>query len=115
MEQADAWHLTDRLGNEHGKGDPFAAAVRATRMAMIVTNPRLDDNPIVFVNDAFLRLTGYGRDEIMGHNCRFLQGVQTDSTSSRHSSTCRTASTPSSARWTRRCTSNARWPGVPAS
>lgn len=33
--------------------DPFAAAVTATRMPMIVTDPRLPDNPIVFVNDAF--------------------------------------------------------------
>lgn len=78
MGSADDWHLTDRLNAEQGKGDPFAAAVRATRMAMIITNPRLPDNPIVFVNDAFLRLTGYERDEIMGANCRFLQGPNTD-------------------------------------
>ena len=74
----DAWHLTGDLMVEDGKGDPFAAAIRATRMPMIVTDPRRDDNPIVFVNDAFLRLTGYGRDEIMGRNCRFLQGPDTD-------------------------------------
>ena len=78
MERPDAWHLTDRLDAEHGKGDPFAAAVRATRMAMIVTDPRQDDNPIVFVNDAFLTLSGYSREEIMGQNCRFLQGADTD-------------------------------------
>ena len=59
MESADAWHLTDRLNAEHGKGDPFAAAIRATRMAMIITNPREHDNTIVFVNEAFLRLSGY--------------------------------------------------------
>ena len=78
MEEANAWRLTDRLDTEHGKGDPFAAAVRATRMAMIVTDPRQPDNPIVFVNDAFLKLSGYARDEIMGKNCRFLQGADTD-------------------------------------
>ncbi|WP_218014120.1 PAS domain-containing protein [Rubellimicrobium roseum] len=58
--------------------DPFVAAVRATRMPMIITNPRLPDNPVVFVNNAFCRLTGYERDEILGRNCRFLQGPDTD-------------------------------------
>ncbi|MBA9069923.1 PAS domain S-box-containing protein [Methylobacterium sp. RAS18] len=58
--------------------DPFAAAVRATRMPMIITDPRQHDNPIVFVNDAFCRLTGYDREEIVGRNCRFLQGPGTD-------------------------------------
>ena len=78
MEPAEAWRLTDGLMAEHGKGDPFAAAIRATRMAMIITDPRQVDNPIVFVNDAFLDLTGYARDEVMGRNCRFLQGKDTD-------------------------------------
>ncbi|WP_318784584.1 histidine kinase dimerization/phosphoacceptor domain -containing protein [Methylobacterium flocculans] len=78
MERDDAWHMTGDLMVEDGKGDPFAAAIRATRMPMIVTDPRRDDNPIVFVNDAFLRLSGYERDEIMGRNCRFLQGPETD-------------------------------------
>ena len=45
---------------------------------MIITDPRLPDNPIVFSNDAFLKLTGYGRDELLGRNCRFLQGPETD-------------------------------------
>lgn len=78
MERSEAWELTDRLHAPTGKGDPFAAAVRATRMPMLVTDPRQPDNPIVFANDAFLRLTGYGRSEVMGRNCRFLQGPQTD-------------------------------------
>jgi PAS domain S-box-containing protein len=58
--------------------DPFAAAMRATRMPMIITDPRQHDNPIVFVNDAFARLTGYTREECMGRNCRFLQGPGTN-------------------------------------
>jgi len=78
LEDQDAVNLTDRLHAEQGRGDPFAAAVRATRMPMLITDPRQDDNPIVFVNDAFLRLTGYSRDEVMGTNCRFLQGPGTD-------------------------------------
>ena len=70
---------TDILGLS-GEHDPFVSAVRATRMPMIITNPRLADNPVVFANDAFCRLTGYPRDEILGRNCRFLQGPDTDST-----------------------------------
>lgn len=58
--------------------DPFSSAVRATRMPMLITDPRQDDNPIVFANAAFTRLTGYGRDAIIGRNCRFLQGPATD-------------------------------------
>lgn len=59
--------------------DPFAAAVRTTRMPMLVTDPNQPDNPIVFLNDAFTRLTGYTREDVMGRNCRFLQGPATSS------------------------------------
>lgn len=58
--------------------DPFAAAVRATRMPMIITDPNQPDNPIVFVNAAFPKLTGFSEEEIVGRNCRFLQGPDTD-------------------------------------
>ncbi|MGE0502968.1 MAG: PAS domain-containing protein [Rhizobiaceae bacterium] len=76
--RVDDWHMTDDLHAPKGKADPFAAAMRATRMAMIVTDPKQPDNPIVFVNDAFLKLTGYDRSEVVGSNCRFLQGEETD-------------------------------------
>ncbi|SEL35856.1 PAS domain S-box-containing protein [Sphingomonas palmae] len=78
MDQRDNWHLTDMVEHESGRGDPFAAAVRATRMPMIITDPRQDDNPIVFCNEAFQTLSGYDRSEIIGTNCRFLQGPDTD-------------------------------------
>ncbi|SFS12453.1 histidine kinase dimerization/phosphoacceptor domain -containing protein [Sphingomonas jatrophae] len=78
MRQKDDWHLTDALAYEHGRGDPFAAAVRATRMPMVITDPAQPDNPIVFCNEAFQTLTGYDREEIVGRNCRFLQGPDTD-------------------------------------
>lgn len=78
MKQRDDWHLTDELDYEHGQGDPFAAAVRATRMPMVITDPAQDDNPIVFCNVSFQELTGYDREEIVGRNCRFLQGPKTD-------------------------------------
>lgn len=68
----------DLLAAEHGPDDPFAAAIRATPMAMIVTDARQADNPIIFANDAFLALTGYRRDEVIGRNCRLLQGPDSD-------------------------------------
>lgn len=46
--------------------------------SFLITDPRLEDNPIVFANGAFCRLTGYSRDEVVGRNCRFLQGIDTD-------------------------------------
>ena len=60
------------------RGNVFFAAVEMTRMPMILTDPRQDDNPIVFANRAFLDLTGYAQNEIVGRNCRFLQGANTD-------------------------------------
>ena len=66
-----------RLEEAHGADDPYAAAIRATRMPIVISDARLDDNPIVFANDAFLTMAGYGRDEVIGRNCRFLQGPET--------------------------------------
>lgn len=60
------------------RGNVFFAAVEMTRMPMIITDPRQPDNPIVFANGAFLDLTGYAEGQILGRNCRFLQGADTD-------------------------------------
>lgn len=45
---------------------------------IIFTDPQKDDNPIVRVNEAFLEQTGYDRQEVLGINCRFLQGDDTN-------------------------------------
>ena len=60
------------------EANPFTAAVELTPMPMLITNPRLPDNPIIYANKAFQNLTGYEADEIIGKNCRFLQGPDTD-------------------------------------
>jgi PAS domain S-box-containing protein len=46
-------------------------------MPMVISDPRQPDNPIVLANRAFLELTGYSADEVIGRNCRFLQGEGT--------------------------------------
>jgi PAS domain S-box-containing protein len=74
----DAARISAEIASAQHGTDPFAEAVRATRMPMIISNPRLPDNPVVFANEAFCRLTGYERHEIVGRNCRFLQGPETD-------------------------------------
>lgn len=52
--------------------------IETSPIAAVISNPRLPDNPIVECNDAFVTLTGYSRAEIIGHNCRFLSGADTE-------------------------------------
>lgn len=53
-------------------------SLAAVPMPMVVSNPRLPDNPLEYVNPAFCALTGYSTDEILGRNCRFLTGEGTE-------------------------------------
>jgi PAS domain S-box-containing protein len=83
MENRDAWLITNALQVQQGRAEPFSAAIRSSRMAMILTDPKQADNPIIYVNKAFLNLTGYTQEEVIGRNCRFLQGEKTDLTATR--------------------------------
>lgn len=68
-------------GEDHFSGSSgvlFEQAMAQTRMAICLCDPSKDDLPIVFANRAFRRLTGYSEEEILGRNCRFLQGPKTD-------------------------------------
>ncbi|MGR3485469.1 MAG: PAS domain-containing protein [Paracoccaceae bacterium] len=53
-------------------------ALTRAPFSMVVTNPNIDDNPIVYVNRAFEQVTGYSRVAAIGRNCRFLQCERTD-------------------------------------
>jgi len=52
--------------------------IAKSTVAAVISDPRQSDNPIVACNDAFLQLTGYSREEVLGRNCRFLRGERTE-------------------------------------
>lgn len=53
------------------------AMLDGSKVGTIVTDPGLKDNPIIYANNTFTEMTGYGREEMIGRNCRFLQGSDT--------------------------------------
>lgn len=63
--EADVKHFKDDLG-------PFVVAAETTRMPMLFTDAKKPDNPIIFANDSFLKLTGYDRDELLAQSFNFL-------------------------------------------
>ena len=71
--------LDDPLNDPDGHFEVsgFEGFARA-KVSMLITNPNIEDNPIVYVNQAFTRATGYARSACIGRNCRFLQGEKTE-------------------------------------
>ena len=56
----------------------LARAIASTSWGVVVTDPHQPNYPVVFVNAAFTRITGYSATEIIGKNCRMLQGSDTN-------------------------------------
>lgn len=54
------------------------SSIRQSQQCFVISDPTLQDNPIVYASSDFLTLTGYNQDEVLGRNCRFLQGPDTD-------------------------------------
>ena len=54
------------------------SALSGSQQNFAISDPSLPDNPIVYVSQGFLDLTGYSLDQVLGRNCRFLQGPGTD-------------------------------------
>lgn len=67
-----------RKMSEHDELLLLRDAIQATNNVVLCTDPNLPDNPIVYVNQGFETLTGYRSDEVLGRNCRFLQGDDHD-------------------------------------
>jgi PAS domain S-box-containing protein len=55
-------------------------AIASTSEGICITDPHQPDNPVIYVNAGFERITGYSAAEVLGRNCRFLQGPETDQT-----------------------------------
>jgi PAS domain S-box-containing protein len=60
------------------QGVSLCAIIQHSPIASVVSDPRLKDNPIIACNAPFRELTGYSDEEILGRNCRFLSGPETE-------------------------------------
>lgn len=58
--------------------DIKSEAIEATHNGIVITDALQEDNPIIYVNKAFLKLTGYSESEVLNRNCRFLQNDDND-------------------------------------
>lgn len=56
----------------------FVTMVDRTRMPMLVSNPRLPGNPVIYANHSFVALTGHARADLLGKSYRFLEGPRTE-------------------------------------
>nr|AML77282.1 putative LOV domain-containing protein [Gelsemium sempervirens] len=77
LERTDSWERAERE-RDIRQGIDLATTLERIEKNFVITDPRLPDNPIIFASDSFLELTEYTREEILGRNCRFLQGPETD-------------------------------------
>ncbi|QCO17998.1 PAS domain S-box protein (plasmid) [Azospirillum brasilense] len=73
-ERSDAERKVDAV---RALGGIFVQAVAVTRVPMIVADAMLPGTPVIFANDAFLTMSGYSRDEILGQEPHFLDGPET--------------------------------------
>jgi PAS domain S-box-containing protein len=67
------------MANGHGDVRKAALLTEEEReQSVVITNPALPDNPMIFISDEFEAQTGFSPEEALGRNCRFLQGPETD-------------------------------------
>nr|AML79549.1 putative LOV domain-containing protein [Cyrilla racemiflora] len=77
IERIDSWDRAERQ-RDIRQGIDLATTLERIEKNFVISDPRLPDCPIIFASDSFLELTEYTREEILGRNCRFLQGPETD-------------------------------------
>lgn len=62
------------VASDHDKLTILERAISSARNGIVITDPTQPDNPIIYANPSFLQLSGYSSEEVIGYNCRFLQG-----------------------------------------
>nr|AML79504.1 putative LOV domain-containing protein [Phacelia campanularia] len=77
IERTDSWERAERE-RDIRQGIDLATTLERIEKNFVISDPRLPDCPIIYASDSFLELTEYTREEILGRNCRFLQGPETD-------------------------------------
>ncbi len=72
--------MTNKLFSKNSRSDrhPVLDSIRFSPIATVVSDPTQADNPLIAVNAAFCALTGYTEAEVIGRNCRFLRGPDTE-------------------------------------
>jgi PAS domain S-box-containing protein len=70
--------LAARMSDQLQELSLFGTAVDNSVVGIAIADMRKPDRPLIYVNEAFTRITGYSRDLAIGYNCRFLQGPDTD-------------------------------------
>ncbi|MBC7799556.1 MAG: PAS domain-containing protein [Gemmatimonadaceae bacterium] len=66
------------MAEQDGIKKALLAAIAHSTEPLVLSDPRQPDSPLIAINAAFEKISGYPRDEILGRNCRFLQGPDTD-------------------------------------
>jgi len=70
--------LAARMSEQLQELSLFGTAVDNSIVGIAIADMRKPDCPLIYVNEAFTRITGYSRELVIGFNCRFLQGPDTD-------------------------------------
>ena len=73
--------VTERSEGSRAQMDVLRSVIEMSPLPMVLVDPGSLDGPIILANKAFTRLTGYEEAEVLGRNCRLLQGEWTDQSS----------------------------------
>lgn len=72
------------IGNFNSDGICLVRCLKTTERSFILTDNQQPDNPITYASEHFFRLTLFNKEDVIGRNCRFLQGPLTNSRAVRH-------------------------------